>query len=145
MKSLINAVYGKLLFGIILLGAFTTANAQQTANARQVDSESQQQPKKIAAAVNYLGTAEDTVVFDVSYPNPQGTRFQLTIKDQDGFQLYQDYFSDKSFHRQFRIARGDKEKIAFVIRDNKGAETGKTFLVNISSRLIREVAVKKIN
>lgn len=139
MKSLINAVYGKLLFGIILLGTSATANAQKA------DSESQQPPNKTAAEVRYLGTTGDTVMFDVSYPNPEGARFQLSIKDQDGLQLYQDYFSDRSFHRQFRIAKGDREKIAFVIRDNNGAETGKTFEVNINSRLIREVAVKKIN
>lgn len=136
MKSLINAVFGKLIIGIFLLLTFTSANAQQ--------AQSGSQPKDSAATVNYLGSDEDMIVFNVSYSNPEGNKFQLVIKDQDGVQLYQNYFSERSFYRQFRVPKGDKEKIAFVIRDKRGAETVKTFEVNVNSRFIREVAVKKI-
>ena len=135
MKSQIHAVFGKLILGAFFLLTFAMADAQGIQSGAQ---------PKDTAAVSYLGSDEDMIVFNVSYPNPEGNKFQVIIRDQDGAQLYHDYFSARSFYRQFRLPKGDKQKIAFVIRDKSGAETVKTFEVNVNSRYIREVAVKKI-
>jgi hypothetical protein len=149
MKSLIHAVFGKLFPGLFLLLPFGTASAQQAQSGTQeAISATQQTPAETRSkevAVTYLGSYEEMIVFNVSYPNPEGNKFQLIIKDQDGTELFQDYFSEKSFFRQFRIPKADKEKIVFLLRDKNAAETAKTFEVNVNSRLVREVAVKKVN
>ncbi|HEY6899598.1 MAG TPA: hypothetical protein VI233_03100, partial [Puia sp.] len=74
MKSLFNAVFGKLTLGIVLILVVTTAHAQSTANGAGQNE---------AAVVKYLGMQDDLIVFDVFYVNPEGEKFQVTIKDQD--------------------------------------------------------------
>lgn len=84
------------------------------------------------------------LVFNVAYQNPQGSRFVLTIRDQDGNQLYQDFFKDKSFYKQFRLPKTDKDRIVFVIGNGQEESVIKTFAVNVNSRSVQEVAIKKL-
>lgn len=137
MKSSFAAAFGKLTSGIFFLMIAVAAHAQP--------SDSVIAPKESAAVVKYLGTQDDMLVFNVAYPNADGSKFQLTVKDQDGNQLYQNTFSDKSFYKQFRLPKADKDKIIFVIRDgHHEADIVKAFEININSRYIQEVAVKKL-
>jgi len=101
--------------------------------------------KEPVATVKCLGIQEDMVVFNVSYPNPDGSKFSLTVKDQDGTQLYQNVFSDKEFYKQFRLPKMDKSKISFVIRNGKEAELVRSFEINVNSRFVEDIAIKKIN
>ena len=137
MKSLFIVVFGRLILATSFLLMLATANARPTvATTRPADT---------AATVKYLGTQDDMLVFNVSYSNPEGGRFLLTVKDQDGTQLYQSLFSEKSFYKQFRLPKSEKDRIVFIFRDSQDVEIVKAFDVNINSRFIREVAVKKIN
>jgi len=83
------------------------------------------------------------IVFNVSYANPDGNKFQVIVKDQDGTQLYQNLFSDKAFYKQFRLPRADKDRLVFIIRNGRDADVVKTFEVNVSSRVTQEVSVRK--
>lgn len=136
MKSLFTAVFGKLILGTIFLLTLVTANAQ-SAGPGSGSNEN-------AAAVKYLGTQDDMLVFNVSYSNPEGGKFLVTVKDQDGTQLYQGIFSERSFYKQFRLPKTDKDRIVFVIHDYRDADIVKTFDVSVNSRFIREVAVKRL-
>lgn len=97
------------------------------------------------ATVKYLGTQEDMVVFNVSYNNPDGSRFTLFVKDQDGQTLYSNGFTDKAFYRQFRLPKTDKDRIIFLFRNGHDADVLKTFEINVNSRFVREVAIKKVD
>lgn len=96
------------------------------------------------ATVNYLGAQDDMLVFNVAYQNPKGSRFILTIRDQEGNQLYQDFFKDKTFYKQFRLPRTDKDRIVFAIGNGQKESVIKTFAVNVNSRSVQEVAIKKL-
>ena len=135
MKKLLTAVFGKLVPGFCLILTVATAHAQSTVSgAGQSES----------AIVKYLGMQDDMIVFNVSYANPEGSKFQLIIKDQDGTQLYQNIFNEKTFYKQFRLPKADKDRIIFVIRNGKEAEMVKTFEVNVNSRFVQEIAVRKL-
>jgi hypothetical protein len=136
MKSLFNAVFGKLILGIFFVMTLATAHAQSASSG---DGQNEQ------FTVKYLGTQEDMIVFNVSYPNPEGGKFQLIIRDQDGSSLYQSTFSDKAFYKQFRLPKTDKDRIAFVFHNTHDADVVKTFEINVNSRFVREVAIKKVN
>jgi hypothetical protein len=138
MKPQLKAVIGKVALGTSLLLTLVTAQAQ-TATPVPVESQNEN------ATVKYLGTQDDMVVFNVSYNNPDGSKFMLIVKDQDGSQIYSNSFSDKSFYRQFRLPKTDKDRIVFVLRDGHDAEVIKTFEVNVNSRFVREVAIKKVD
>ncbi len=135
MKKLLTAVFGKLIPGFCLILTVATAQAQTvTPGAGQSES----------ATVKYLGTQDDMIVFNVSYANPEGNKFQLIVKDQDGTQLYQNIFNEKTFYKQFRLPRADKDRFVFIIHNGKEADVVKTFEINVSSRFVQEVAVRRL-
>ncbi len=136
MKSLLTAVFGKLTFGTFFLLSVAAANAQSTASGAG--------PTEHATQVKYEGTQDDMLVFDVAYENPEGNKFLFTVKDQDGTQLYQRFFSDKSFYKQVKLPKTDKDKVIFIIRNGQEQAIVKTFEINVNSRFIREVAIKKL-
>ena len=136
MKPQLKAVLGKLIFGTFLILTLAPAQAQ-TVTPEEGQSD--------IAMVKYLGTQDDMVVFNVSYANPEGSKFQLIVKDQDGSPLYSNTFSDKSFYKQFRLPKSDKDRIVFVFRDGHDADIVKTFEINVNSRFVREVAIKKVD
>ena len=137
MRSFITAVFGKFLPTSALMLVLTTAHARPTVACTATTD--------TTAMVKYLGAQDDMLVFDVSYANPDGNKFSVIVKDQDGMQLYQGLFSEKSFYKQFRLPKSDRDRIVFVFRDFRDADVVKAFDVNVNSRLIREVAVRKIN
>ena len=136
MKSFFNAAVGKLIFGTFFLLSVATAHAQSTAPGAA--------PVTDSATVKYLGMQDDLLIFNVSYDNPKGDKFVVAVKDQDGTQLYQNLFKDKAFNKQFRLPKTDKDKVIFVIRNGQDAPIVKTFAVNVDSRFVQEVAIKKL-
>jgi hypothetical protein len=136
MKPQLKTVLGKFIVGTFFVLALAPAQAQTvTTTDGQSDN----------AQVKYLGTQDDMVVFNVSYSNPDGNKFTLIVKDQDGLSLYSNSFSDKSIYKQFRLPKSDKDRIVFVFRDGHAADIVKTFGINVNSRFVREVAIKKID
>ncbi len=98
-----------------------------------------------SATIKYLGTQDDLVVFNISYNNPQGSSFNLMVKDQDGSELYQHSFRDKSFYKQFRLPKSEKNRLSFIIRNGNEADIVKSFEINVNSRFVQDVAVKKLD
>jgi hypothetical protein len=136
MKPQLKAVLGKLIVGTFFVLALAPVQAQM---ATTTDGQSDN------ARVKYLGTQDDMVVFNVSYSNPDGNKFTLIVKDQDGLPLYSNSFSDRSIYKQFRLPKSDKDRIVFVFRDGHDADIVKTFEINVNSRFVREVAIKKVD
>lgn len=136
MKSLFNAAIGRLSLGVILLLSIGTASAQTGASDSAVSAD--------PVVVRYLGVQDDMLVFNVFYNNPQGGKFVVQVLDQNGNQLFQDIFRDKTFYRQFKLPKADKDLITFVIRKGQDIPVEKRFAVNISSRFVQEIAIKKL-
>jgi len=136
MKPQLKAVLGKFIVGTFFVLALAPAQAQTvTSTDGQRDN----------ALVKYLGTQDDMVVFNVSYSNPDGNKCTLIVKDQDGLSLYSNSFNDKSIYKQFRLPKSDKDRIVFVFRDGHDADIVKTFEINVNSRFVREIAIKKVD
>ena len=101
--------------------------------------------KSEAALIKYLGTQDEMVIFNISYGNPAGTPFTLAVRDQDGSELYKHVFHEKNFYKQFRLPKTEKSKLSFIIRDRKEMEIVKTFEINVNSRFVQDIAVKKLD
>lgn len=129
------AFFGKLSLAAAFMLVLSSAKAQ-SAETAATDN---------AATVKYLGTQDDMLIFDLAYTNPTTGKFQVVIKDQDGTPVYQNAFSEKTIYKQFRLPKSDKDRVVFVIRDFKDADIVKAFDINVNSRIIREVAVRKVN
>ncbi|HEX9510615.1 MAG TPA: hypothetical protein VF939_09030 [Puia sp.] len=137
MKNLFIITSGKLI-PVILFSLVAATTQAQSATATTL-------PKEDSSLVKYLGTQDDLVLFNVAYKNPQGALFSLIVKDQDGTELYRNTYSEKNFYKQFRLPRADKSKITFIIRGNKETEIVKTFEINVNSRYVQDIAIKKLN
>ncbi|MDO6433583.1 hypothetical protein Q4E93_23430 [Flavitalea sp. BT771] len=118
-----------ILFGSLFLLLAISASAQSG------DSPAKGEP----ALIRYVGTREDMVVFDISYPNPDGAAFDLAVRDQDGIELYKHTFRVKNFCKQFRLPRSEKSKLSFILRNGKEAELIKTFEIGVNSRRQQKV------
>jgi hypothetical protein len=144
MKKSFIAAPGRLIPGILFLLVAASTQAQSTA-AKALPKEDSSLVKEDSSLVRYLGTQDDLVVFNVAYKNPQGAAFSLVVKDQDENELYRNTSSEKNFNKQFRLPRADRSRLTFIIRGNKEADIVKTFEINVNSRYIEDVAVKKLH
>ena len=94
-----------------------------------------------STTIKYLGTQDDQVIFHIAHINPQGSFFNLIVRDQDGSELYQHGFHDRFFNKQFRLPRTDKSKLSFIIRNGKD-EIVRSF--EIDTRVIEDVVVTRL-
>jgi hypothetical protein len=143
MNALLTAATTRLIYASLFVFIFSTAHAQ-TSGGKRVQKEDTAAAGFPGTAVTFLGTKDDMVLFSVACQNPSGDKFCLIIRDQDGNQLYQLVFKDKNFHKQFRLPRADKSQVAFTFRNYRQADITKTFQINVSSRLVEDVAVRKL-
>jgi hypothetical protein len=144
MNAPLTAVFNKLIYGTLFFFIVSTAHAQTTI----VDSAHKEDPAAASfpgTTVSFLGTMDDMVVFSAACQNPSGDKVCLIIRDQDGNQLYQCIFKNKNFHQQFRLPRADKSQVAFIFRNYRQPDITKTFQINVNSRLVEDVAVKKLD
>lgn len=97
---------------------------------------------KEKAEISNLKSENDEVSFTVNYANAEGEKFQILIKDAEGFNLYSSVYSDKSFNKAFRIpsARG---KVIVVLRTSK-FKSEQSFEIVTEEKTIQEVSVKKL-
>ena len=132
MKRPIMSAISKLTLGVVLFTGALSASAQ-TKFTSSTDKN---------AEVKYVGNSEDAVVFNVSYLNPSGGKFFVSVLDEDGSQLFQGAFSDQKFDKRFKLPKTDKHKLTFVIRNVKEIELRQTFEIN--TLYVEDVVVTKI-
>jgi hypothetical protein len=70
-------------------------------------------------SVTYQGTNDNSLVFKVDYENAAGSKFWLTIKNDNGDVVYHQQFSDVHFSKTVYFQNTDTEiNPTFVIRAN---------------------------
>jgi len=98
MKRTLIKILGKhvlaaaTLTGMVFMIVPTQAKA--TTNNIEILSDNNQ------ATVQYIGSVEDGLYFSVKLDNPNGDKFTLVIKDQNGSELYVQNYSDKKFFKR---------------------------------------------
>lgn len=102
-------------------------------------------PVEETAAVKYIGSEAQTMLFNVKYNNVNASKFIVTIKDQDGITLFQSSFTDVVFDKKFSLPKGtDASKLIFTISDKKN-NYSESFEVSTETRVVEDVLVKKVN
>jgi len=92
--------------------------------------------------IQYVGTTDDGIVFNVKYDNADSSNFDLVIKNEFGEIVYQQTFNDKNFDKRVMLVKepGDAH-LTFII---KGADTYKqSFDISTVTRTVEDVVVKK--
>lgn len=115
-----------LMLSLGLLTAFISHAQDSTANNEQ-------------ATVNFLRLENGNLYFTVKYHHDKGPKFNISVTDASGENLYKGYFSGKDYARVFR-APADLGKLTVVIR-NSSERTQHKFEITSQSRLVRETYV----
>ncbi len=117
------------------------ATSKANTNNNSVDSVSVAEKQ---ANIQYLGTYDNSVWFDVKYANPRAEKFELIIKNEDNDILFQGKFSDKNFSKKIKIVKEQDElKPTFILR-TQGKELEQSFVVNTTTRVVEDVVVTRL-
>ena len=100
-------------------------------------------PVEDEVTVKYLGTDEQSLIFNVKYANADASKFFVIIRDADGTTLYQNSFTDISFEKRFSLPKIESSKLVFIIIDKK-SNYNKTFVITTKTRLVEDVLVTRI-
>ena len=99
-----------------------------------------------AASIKHISTTNDKVIFQLSLENEAGERFSVSIRDNDGNTLFQDFYSDKKFDKKYVFAKSDDlSKLTFIVRSLKD-NTSQVFEVNTVPRVVEnyDVSIRKL-
>lgn len=126
--------------GLLLLATLMSMDSDGQTIAK-VNINSKDSAASENVQVQYLGSMEDGVLFNVKYNNQNATPFTLVVSDASGEVLYEQTYSDKQFSKKFLLSRA-YDKMSFSIRNNK-EKLNQTFAINISTRLVEDVYVRR--
>ena len=139
MKKHSLKIFVKRIAGIALVTTLISVNT----NAAQITADTALY--ETTAIVKYIGTDNNSYVFNVAYNNEKGEKFLLRIADGGGNILFTQTYSDKKFDKRFRLLKEDIDgKLNFIIKNLKDNSV-QTFQVSATSQVVEDVVVKKVN
>ena len=130
-----------LNFRKAMLVAVLVSAVSFSAMAAPATSKNDKSDKTAQNNIQYVGTKDDGIIFNVKYDNADAAKFDLIIKNEYGDVVYQQSFSDKNFDRRVMLVKepGDAH-LTFII---KGADTYKqSFDITTVTRTVEDVVVK---
>ncbi len=130
MKTFFRSAF---LASALFVVAASGAAAQKTAGSSIAST----------AAVSYLGCNTDQLSFLVKYETENGEKFNITITDADGNELFNESFSDKKFSKIFKTPL-ETGSLIFAICNLKNKEE-KKFQVSTERRTVDEFSITKSN
>ena len=96
------------------------------------------------ASVKFAGSTDNALFLDLKVNNPNGNKFKLVIRDNDGMVLFDKEYTDTSFTKKIKILKDDdNSRYNTSIRSaNKNLENN--FAVSAVSKTIDDVIVTKL-
>jgi len=130
------AVVRRIINRCVVTGVIVVAGFTLHAQTSQVKQES----PSPTASVKYMGSRQDMLSVAVQYNNAQGQPFTITVRDQDGYQLFEGNFTEKKFNKTFQMPRPDLSKIVFIIRN---ARTHEVQSFEVNTKKAEEMVVQR--
>lgn len=95
-------------------------------------------------SVQFAGSTESALLFDVKVNNPKSDKFTLVIQSADGEVLYSQVYNDANFSKKVKLLKGgDNTSYKFTIRSaNKSLEN--SFVVDATIKTVDDVVVTKL-
>lgn len=95
-------------------------------------------------SVQFAGSTESALLFDVKISNPKADKFILVIQAEDGEVLFTKEYSDANFTKKIKLLKGgENNSYKFTIKSaNKALEN--SFVVNTAIKTVDDVVVTKL-
>ena len=121
----------------VLTPAVSQANDNKNATIEILSTEN-------TTSVQFAGSTDNALLFDVKINNPKADKFVLTIQSQDGEVLYSQAYSDVNFSKKVKLLKGsESSSYKFTIKSsNKSLDN--SFVVNAATKTIDDVVVTKL-
>jgi hypothetical protein len=103
-------------------------------SAELVHAQTSADPVDSKASARYLDMDQSMLLFDLSYDNPTGHRFHVTVSDEAGNPLYDETCFDRHFYKKFALPAGSADKLSFVVKSSTGSYWKKSFRVHTDIR-----------
>jgi hypothetical protein len=134
-RTFVKIVSKKFLTVAAIVALFIVATAT---NAKAGETK----PESNLSAVEFAGTVNDNVAFNIKYANETGADFYLVVKNESGEIIYAHTFSNKNFSKKFVIKEVPEEggNVTFIIR-NGGADLKQTFNISNTTTSVSDVVV----
>ncbi len=142
MKQTILGFTGKqLCAAIILITTFAIATPIQT-KANTVNREPRADSTK--TSMQYLGSTEDGLLFDLKIVNPGKSKFTLFIQDEEGNVLYSNNYDQTNFSKKFKVLKDDNISRYNFIINSRDKNLAQTFTVTSTEKRVRDIEITKL-
>ncbi len=93
--------------------------------------------------LSYTGSESDSYNFAVKVANPDGSRFVLSVEDENGNRLYASTFNDKDFSRRIKLLKNPDVSTYVLTISSTNKNLSQSFVISTFARTIDEVSVTK--
>lgn len=134
-KQVLN--FRKAMLVAALVSAVTFSATASPANGKDAKNE-----KSAQNNVQYVGTTDAGIVFNVKYDNADAAKFDLIIKNEYGDIVYQQAYNDTNFDKKVVLVKepGDAH-LTFIIRAANN-DYKQSFDISTVTRTVEDVVVK---
>ncbi len=133
MRKQSLSIAKSVILWFMLLGGFKAA-----ANIAEPDT------TLIKANVQYVGSNQNLLEFNIDYPNAEGKKFLLEVRDDEHELLYTKGYKNKHFSKKLYVLKSEEKRtISFTIRGGK-AWYNQTFEINPETKTIHNYMVTKL-
>jgi hypothetical protein len=137
-RTFLKIVSKKFLTAAAIIALFSVATATN-AKAGEVKKSDLN-----LSAVEYTGTVNNNVSFNIKYDNEAGSDFSLIVKNENGEVIYSHVYNDKNFSKKVVIRElpEDGGNVTFIIKSND-ADIKQSFNINTVTTAVSNVVVTK--
>jgi hypothetical protein len=101
--------------------------------------------KAAKSTVEYIGTVNDNVAFNVQYKNETGSTFNLSVVNEAGEVIYTSQFTGQNFSKKVVIENVPEDAHVTFILKGADATMKQSFDVSTATRTVADVRVSKAN
>lgn len=130
----------RTFFAVLVAGSLFAAPVVSNATPRNIEiiSASSQ------ASVQFAGSAENALFFNVKVNNVNGDKFTVTVSDKEGYVLFTQSFNDKDFNKKFKLVKSDDIAAYNFKITSANKELEQSFSVSAATKTVEDVTVTKL-
>lgn len=143
MKTMNNTIVKSMKKVIAVAATATMLLILNPFNSNANGEKGKTSPAADGFNVQYTGTTEKGVVFNVQFENPSAQKFILIIRNADGDVVYRAQFNDVHFNKNVLFAKEDEVvNPTFIVRTADNQEVKQT--LEVKRKIVEDVIVTKL-
>ena len=98
----------------------------------------------VKPVIQYLGTQNDKLLFEIKLNNEKGEKFDVVVKEANGDILFVQRYNEKQYNQRFQLPQpDDSNKITFLIIMHQ-KEYSETFQLAPQTKVVNDIVVTRL-